>query len=1003
MTFCTSYRVGLMAAALLVFSASPLSYSVHAAEPLRITGPDGQTRQPNRQYGPTTGADTFWGIAQKMRPDKSVSVYQVMAAIYEANPHAFSNNNYNSLERGMILLIPSKEVMASFPKAAAKQRAERDDGQTGRNTAAAPLQAMTRTTRVDAITKDVQAESEAATQTPAATATHEPEARPAKVQIAPAVANQGKPNTEVNQELVSRLEAADSKNLSLTDELARLQDEMLVRGTDIETLQGQVTTLEQRIAELEQALTASKELNAQLQTENDDLKQQNAAASEPAAPANTWRTLMDSPWLLALGAIIPALLLLGLVFWWLGRRRERPIAEAGMGAPVAMTATAAAAGAMAATGAAEASVHLDTDDEDPIDSLLEVGSFDSAHEMKLDPLDEPDMDADIFIDTGEDGLFAEDEGQSLDDLWAEAMGEQEEADAAEPDDADDLDALLAGLDADVGIDNQAVAEVEADSQAETAAAHDLDMELGTLFDELDGAEDSPDAIDVQLGDAEPDPEVANEDLDALLTGLAPATEPAAAEVSEQKKQAPEPLEFDSSELSDAIAAELETDVVLDEAEDLDALLAGLAPAAEAEASAQESGQQPRSPEPLEFDSSELSDAIAAELATDVVLDEDEDLDALLAGLAPAAVESTTAEPVATEPAAEASEQESGQQSLAPEPLEFDSSELSDAIAAELATDVVLDEEEDLDALLAEFGAESETQASLVEDAAVADFAALDEPIETLQTAEDADLKALLAQFDVPEQELPDEDSDFDIETELNATFAQMDEVKDAASPAVSAKAKESGFFKDLKANKAKEAPVLEWESALEPTLSAAQDDEIDISDDNLLAAFAGNSELGSDLDSDLDYDEALAPEDSFAAMGESSLTVDEALAALDARESTKSRTSDEQHEDSLASFQKENGFIDIDKLLNESDDELSDTDLYKDVSVEMGEVEALLGNTPMIDVDDEENAVNAKLDLARAYIEIEDKDSAKALLGEVQLDGNPRQQEEAASLLKNLA
>ncbi|NMH66059.1 FimV/HubP family polar landmark protein [Shewanella salipaludis] len=971
MTFCTSYRVGLMAAALLVFSASPLSYSVHAAEPLRITGPDGQTRQPNRQYGPTTGADTFWGIAQKMRPDKSVSVYQVMAAIYEANPHAFSNNNYNSLERGMILLIPSKEVMASFPKAAAKQRAERDDGQ-----------AITRTTRVDAIskdiakdiTKDIQAESTAATQTPAATATHEPEARPAKVQIAPpAVASKGKPNTEVNQELVSRLEAADSKNLSLTDELARLQDEMLVRGTDIETLQGQVTTLEQRIAELEQALTASKQLNAQLQTENDGLKQQNAAASEPAAPANTWRTLMDSPWLLALGAIIPALLLLGLVFWWLGRRRERPVVEAGMGAPVAMTATAAAAGAITATGAEDASVHLDTDDEDPIDSLLEVGSFDSTHEMKLDPLDEPDMDADIFIDTGENGLFAEDEGQSLDDLWAEAMGEQEEADAAEPDDADDLDALLAGLDEDAGIDNQAVAEVEADAnrQADTAAgsaaeseiqseiksaapaaAHDLDMELGALFDELDETEDSLNAIDVQLGDAELGQGVGDEDLDALLAGLAPATAPAAAE-------------------------------------------------------AEASGQKPLAPEPLEFESSELSDAIAAELETDVVLDEDEDLDALLAGLAPAAVESTTAEPVATDPVAEAAEQETGQQPQSPEPLEFTSSELSDAIAAELATDVVLDEEEDLDALLAEFGTEPETQASLVEDVAVADFAALDEPIEALQAAEDADLKALLAQFDVPEQELPDEDSDFDIETELNATFAQMDEVKDTAGPAVSAKAKESGFFKDLKANKAKEAQVLEWESALEPTPSAAQRDEIDISDDNLLAAFAGNSalnsDLGSDFDSDLDYDEALAPEDSFASMGESSLTVDEALAALDARESAKSRTSDEQREDSLASFQKENGFIDIDKLLNESDDELSDTDLYKDVSVEMGEVEALLGNTPMIDVDDEENAVNAKLDLARAYIEIEDKDSAKALLGEVQLDGNPRQQEEAAGLLKNLA
>jgi len=59
-------------------------------------------------------------------------------------------------------------------------------------------------------------------------------------------------------------------------------------------------------------------------------------------------------------------------------------------------------------------------------------------------------------------------------------------------------------------------------------------------------------------------------------------------------------------------------------------------------------------------------------------------------------------------------------------------------------------------------------------------------------------------------------------------------------------------------------------------------------------------------------------------------------------------------------------------------------------------------NTSMVDVDDAENSINAKLDLARAYIEIDDNDSARALLKEVKLDGNDRQQEEAARLIKEL-
>ncbi|MGS0725293.1 FimV/HubP family polar landmark protein, partial [Shewanella sp. 0m-11] len=125
MNFRTSHLVGLIATGIVAIAAPSIN-SV-AAEPLKITGPDGQVKQSIRQYGPTTSQDTFWSIAQAVKPDNSVTVYQVMSALYDANPHAFSSKNYNSLERGMILLVPNKAVIQQTSQADAKARAERND------------------------------------------------------------------------------------------------------------------------------------------------------------------------------------------------------------------------------------------------------------------------------------------------------------------------------------------------------------------------------------------------------------------------------------------------------------------------------------------------------------------------------------------------------------------------------------------------------------------------------------------------------------------------------------------------------------------------------------------------------------------------------------------------------------------------------------------------------------------------------------------------------------
>lgn len=52
--------------------------------------------------------DTAWSIANKMRPDASVSTQQMLMALLRANPEVFINQNVNGLKRGYILRMPDQ-------------------------------------------------------------------------------------------------------------------------------------------------------------------------------------------------------------------------------------------------------------------------------------------------------------------------------------------------------------------------------------------------------------------------------------------------------------------------------------------------------------------------------------------------------------------------------------------------------------------------------------------------------------------------------------------------------------------------------------------------------------------------------------------------------------------------------------------------------------------------------------------------------------------------------
>ena len=97
-------------------------------------------------------------------------------------------------------------------------------------------------------------------------------------------------------------------------------------------------------------------------------------------------------------------------------------------------------------------------------------------------------------------------------------------------------------------------------------------------------------------------------------------------------------------------------------------------------------------------------------------------------------------------------------------------------------------------------------------------------------------------------------------------------------------------------------------------------------------------------------------------------------------------------------------FVDIDALLEQSDDADTEHEPYDDVNMDvgLGDFDSLLAGDNPTDVDAESGGYSAKLDLARAYIEIDDFDSALKVIEDVINKGPEEVQQEALSLKAKL-
>ncbi|WP_371195858.1 FimV/HubP family polar landmark protein [Glaciecola sp. SC05] len=126
----------------VVLTLSMLSPALVSAQ-VQLQGP---TNSPEAYsgvvYGPIDQNDTLWRIASRYKQDSQFSVYQTMLAIYELNPQAFENRNFNTMVNGATLQLPSDRYIARMDIQKARAKAEADDRAFGRPNSVQPEEVL---------------------------------------------------------------------------------------------------------------------------------------------------------------------------------------------------------------------------------------------------------------------------------------------------------------------------------------------------------------------------------------------------------------------------------------------------------------------------------------------------------------------------------------------------------------------------------------------------------------------------------------------------------------------------------------------------------------------------------------------------------------------------------------------------------------------------------------------------------------------------------------------
>ncbi|MEJ6473002.1 FimV/HubP family polar landmark protein, partial [Pseudoalteromonas piscicida] len=389
-------------------------------------------------------------------------------------------------------------------------------------------------------------------------------------------------------------------------------------------------------------------------------------------------------------------------------------------------------------------------------------------------------------------------------------------------------------------------------------------------------------------------------------------------------------------------------------------------------------------------------------------------------------DSLASEPEAEAPSEEAEAPELDSEDELPE-LEADFDEealLDDSLASEPEAEAPSEEvetpEQDSEEELPELEADFDEEA-LLDDALESEPEA-EAPSEEAETPEQ-----------VSEDELPELEADFDeeallddsVEEELEASVDEDSDLEDEfpelevdfGEDALVGSEPEEAFsgFSDDELPEFTEEDVLEDEG--EPSLEAQQQVIPELTDEDDLDTLLSEPEAETEIP---EVDEAEIEKEFMADFTQEDF--DALLSELDSPAEFDATNSEDFEVDFDSLLQDElasednpqpstdigaegaEDYLEIEDLLDQSDDLDTDVEPYvgANMDVGLGDFDELLAGENTTDVDLEDEGFAAKLDLAKAYIEIQDYDSAIATLNDVIENGPDSVQAEAESLKSNL-
>ena len=513
-------------ATLFILASALVVTPTYSDEGSTLKGPKGvDYGEQGRSIGPIKPTDTLWRIAAKIRPDNSVSIYQVMQALYDKNPSSFLDQNLNHMRDGAYLKIPTIAEMRAVNPTLAKARSEQDDElwekkKNGTLTTAEINESQKNVTQARKVDVD-EAKQEL------------------KQEINTIKAEQGTQLVELQKQFKSSVENVEE----ILEENNKLKKQLTGISKELETVRDQ----------LGQDSEIQKQLKELIAKQNEIIEQQRAKKIEEDSGFN-FSSILSNPFVLGALMFLPALLIIAAVVMFLKKRNSSETDDIDDDEFLP-----------------QSPVHTPDDDLDPIvetDPLVpEPSDDDDELSVRLD--DDQDMlpDDDIIFDDSIDDSFDDDD----------SVLNQDELNGLLSDDIEFADESTAGVDDD---DLDAFLQQDFD-QTDDSLGDEIDLDSEQSDTDLSGDILSADDIDDLFdNDADDSLDDTNEDMAALSEELAEDDFDIDSLIDEQNASADDNQDVDLDDIDDLLdaadeqptAGNVEAELIDEDDFDIDSLI-----------------------------------------------------------------------------------------------------------------------------------------------------------------------------------------------------------------------------------------------------------------------------------------------------------------------------------------------------------------------------------------------------------------------------------------------